>query len=111
GVFEALEGIGADRLLDLGGDIGGLGGVEDARIAPGQDPGGGRAGLAGGAGGGAAGGEVAEDELADGGAQPAAVAGAAGDLGCLHAGLFEHVGGLAPVGLLGGRRGDPSGGG
>jgi hypothetical protein len=103
GGLEALEGLGADRLLDLGGDIGSLGGFEDAGVAPGQDQGG---GLAGGAGGGAGGGEVFEDELADGGAQPAAVPGAAGDLGGLHAGFFEQVGGLAPVGPLGGRRAD-----
>ena len=33
GVFEALEGIGADRLVDLGGDGGGLGGFEDAGVS------------------------------------------------------------------------------
>jgi hypothetical protein len=44
GGLEALEGLGADRLLDLGGDIGGLGGFEDAGVAPGQDQGGGLAG-------------------------------------------------------------------
>ena len=58
----------------------------------GEDQGGGAAGLAGGGGGGAGGGEVVEDELGDGGAQPAAVAGAAGDLGGLDAGFFQHGG-------------------
>ena len=98
GGAQPLERVGADDGLDLGGDQGGLGGVEDAGVAPGEDQGGGGAGLAGGARVGAGGGEVVEDELGDGGAQPAAVAGAAGDLAGLDAGLFQLVGGLAPVG-------------
>ena len=76
-------------------------GVEDPGVAPGQDQGGGGAGLAGGRGCCAGGGEVVEDELGDGGAQPAAVAGAAGDLAALGPRLFQLVGGLAPGGALG----------
>ena len=73
GVLQPFEGTGADRLPDLGSDISGLGVLQmpasrraRTRAAatprprgeyPGPGPGGG---------------EVAEDELADGGAQPAA---------------------------------------
>ena len=101
GGAQALERAGAGDGLDLGLDQGGLAGVEDPGVAPGEDQGGGGAGLAGGRGCCAGGGEVVEDELGDGGAQPAAVAGAAGDLAALDPGLFQLVGGLAPGGALG----------
>ena len=93
--------VGAGDGLDLGLDQGGLAGVEDPGVAPGEYQGGGGAGLAGGRGGGPGLGEVVQDELGDGGAQPAAVAGAAGDLAALGPGLFQLVGGLAPGGALG----------
>jgi hypothetical protein len=94
GGAEPGEAVRADDGFDLGGDRGGLGGLEDSGVFAGKEEGGGGAGLAG-VGGVRAGGEVVEDQAGDGGAQPAAVAGAAGDLAALGAGLFQLVGGLA----------------
>jgi hypothetical protein len=95
GGAEPGEAVRADDGFDLGGDRGGLGGLEDSGVFAGKEEGGGGAGLAGVGGVRAGGGEVVEDQAGDGGAQPAAVAGAAGDLAALGAGLFQLVGGLA----------------
>ena len=81
----------------LGGDGGGLGGLEDAGVLAGEQEGGGGAGLAGAGGLGGGGGEVGEDELGGAGAQVAAVGGAAAGLAGLDAGFFQLAGGTAPV--------------
>jgi hypothetical protein len=87
----------ADGGLDRGGDAGGLGGLEDPGVFAGQQEGRRGGGLAGAGWFGAGGGEVGEDELGGAGAQPAAVAGAAGGLAGLDAGFLQLAGGLAPV--------------
>ena len=88
----AGRGLGADGGLDLGGDRGGLVGVEDAGVLAGEQEGGGGAGLAGAAGVGAGGGEVGEDQLGGAGAQVAAVGGAAAGLAVTRCGTLPAGG-------------------
>lgn len=103
----------ADRTGDRLSDRLGLGRLEEARVLPGEDQGGGLSGLGRAGERGSGGGEVAGDDLRGAGAQPSAVGGAAGDLAGLDAGLLQRRGRRRPGGVraLGGAPAGVGGGG